>query len=254
VPLRIDPVAAFRLGALILALAACAALPAWAQRGGGFDDAEVAKALEQVKKDPNLATERSIKTLKWKSTEPEQPRSTTPAWMEWLGGLFRWIDQSGRVLVWVAVAALAALLAAYVVRTLRSWESAEPSAGGAFEAPTHVQDLDIRPESLPPNIGAAARQLWDRGEHRSALALLYRGLLSRLAHVHALPIRDSSTEGDCLVLAARMGAPGKDYAARLILLWQAAVYGQLDADTLAVHDLCDRFSPALDAPTARGDA
>ena len=79
-----------------------------------------------------------------------------------------------------------------------------PRGDDAFVAPTHVRDLDIRPESLPDDIGAAARALWDRGEHRAALALLYRGLLSRLAHVHRLPIRDSSTEGDCLALAARI--------------------------------------------------
>ena len=95
-----------------------------------------------------------------------------------------------------------------------------------------MQDLDIRPESLPPNIGAAARALWDRGEHRAALALLYRGLLSRLAHVHQVPVRDSSTEGDCLALCrAHLAGPGIDYAARLIVLWQAAVYGHCEADT-----------------------
>lgn len=92
--------------------------------------------------------------------------------------------------------------------------------------------------------------MWDRGEHRAALALLYRGLLSRLAHVHQLPVRDSSTEGDCLALASRMESAGHDYAARLIVLWQAAVYGHFDADTAVVHALCDGFAPALDAPAA----
>jgi hypothetical protein len=138
------------------------------------------------------------------------------------------------------------MLAFYIVRTVRSWETA--ATAGEFLAPTHVQDLDIRPESLPPNIGAVARALWDRGEHRAALALLYRGLLSRLAHVYQLPVRDSSTEGDCLALSARIGGPARDYAARLIVLWQAAIYGHFDADTAVVHALCDGFAPALDVP------
>jgi len=126
--------------------------------------------------------------------------------------------------------------------------------GGGFAAPTHVQDLDIRPESLPASIGATARRLWDRGEHRAALALLYRGLLSRLAHAYGLPIRDSSTEGDCLALTTGLGPPARDYAGRLIVLWQSAVYGHLEIETPLVHALCDEFSGALDRPAAEDAA
>jgi hypothetical protein len=111
-----------------------------------------------------------------------------------------------------------------------------------------VQDLDIRPETLPDDVGATARRLWDRGEQRPALALLYRGLLSRLVHVHAVPIRDSSTEGDCLALAALyLTAGGREYTAHLVSIWQRAVYGHDRADTSIVHALCDDFAPALDA-------
>jgi hypothetical protein len=236
---------------LLALLLAAHAAPAAAQVADRPpDDAEVARAMQQVKADPNLATERTIKTLRWK--ESNTPPSPRPAWVDWVLGFFRWLDQSARVLVWGAVAALAALLAFYIVRTVRSWDSA--SADREFVAPTHVQDLDIRPESLPGDIGAAARALWDGGEHRAALALLYRGLLSRLAHSYQLPVRDSSTEGDCLALSARLGGPGRDYAARLIVLWQDAVYGHFDADTSAVHALCDGFAPALDTPVPGGGA
>ena len=234
----------------LLAAVACvllAAATASAQPAARVpDDAAIERAMQQVKADPNVATERTIKTLQWKESNTKPgPR---PGWLEWVTGFIRWLDQSARVLVWMVVAGLLALLAFYIVRTFRSWDDTPGDA--EFVAPTHVQDLDIRPESLPADIGAAARRLWDRHEHRAALALLYRGLLSRLAHVHQLPIRDSSTEGDCLVLAGRMNDTGRDYAARLIVLWQAAVYGHLDADTVTVHALCDGFAPALDAPAA----
>ena len=230
------------LACVLLAAATLSAQPA----ARVPDDAAIERAMQQVKADPNVATERTIKTLQWKETNAKPgPRA---AWLDWVAGFFRWLDQSARVLVWAVVAGLVALLAFYIVRTFRSWDDVPGDA--EFVAPTHVQDLDIRPESLPPDIGAAARRLWDRHEHRAALALLYRGLLSRLAHVHQLPIRDSSTEGDCLVIAANMNTAGRDYAARLIVLWQAAVYGHLDADTETVHALCDGFAPALDAPAA----
>src|SRR5690606_9992514 len=115
-------------------------------------------------------------------------------------------------------------------------------------APTHVRDLDIRPESLPDDIGAAAWSLWEHGEHRSALSLLYRGLLSRLVHAHALPIRDSSTEGDCLALAERYLASDRhDYVSQLIRTWQRAVYGGENPQAPDIRRLCDDFAQALRA-------
>jgi hypothetical protein len=221
-------------------------------------DAEIAGALSRVKADPNLATQQTIKTLRWK--DAETPRTETPSWLAWLSwfkDLFRWVDRSARVLMWCSIGVLAAWLAFYLARMLRDRQSSPHE--DRFVAPTHVRDLDIRPEALPANIGAAARQLWDRGEQRAALALLYRGLLSRLAHVHRVPIRDASTEGDCLALAAaHLPHTRSDYVVRLVSTWQRFVYGRLDVQTASVHSLCDDFRAALDAntgaPAARGDA
>ena len=212
-------------------------------------DAAIARALARVKADPNLATARTIKTLRWKSAA--RTRSGTPAWLEWLVGLFRWFDQGARLLVWCAAVVLAGMLGAYISRVVRA-RVTRPAAG-EFVAPTHVQDLDIRPESLPSDIGAAARALWDRGEHRAALALLYRGLLSRLAHSHRVPIRDSSTEGDCLALAAaHLDGARQEYVSRLVRVWQRSVYGHESADVIVVHALCDGFAPALDVVAGGG--
>ena len=213
----------------------------------GIDDAEIARALAAVKADPNLATQHTIKLLRWRS--PTAPRPTRPAWLEWLTGLARWLDQSARVLMWVTLAVLAAVIAAFLVKGFHGRRPIASAAGGRVVS-THVQDLDIRPETLPDDIGLAARQLWDGGDQRAALALLYRGLLSRLAHVHQLPVRDSSTEGDCLALATRLGARGAAYSARLIATWQASVYEHAATQTSTVYGLCDEFSLSLDGQSA----
>ena len=182
---------------------------------------EIERAIAIVKADPNLATERTIKTLRWTGSSLQQ--RGVPSWLNWIAGLFRWMDQSARVLVWSAALILAGLLGLSSVRVVRT--SGLPRAAEAFVVPTHVRDLDIRPESLPHDIGAAARALWDTGEHRAALALLYRGLLSRLAYTHGIPIRDSSTEGDCLALAAsHLSQRPRDYAALLVGVTQRSVY------------------------------
>jgi hypothetical protein len=209
-------------------------------------DAQIAHALETVKADPNLRAQRTIKTLRWRDSAPAT-RSAMPAWLIWVAGFIRWVEQSARMLVWCGAVALAGVLVIYLARIAR----AHGVLGGteSFVPPTHVRDLDIRPEALPRDIGAAARELWDRGEHRASLALLYRGLLSRLAHVHRLPIRDSSTEGDCLALSASHLTRGRhEYASRLVVVWQRAVYGREEVQPATVYLLCDDFASALDPP------
>jgi hypothetical protein len=212
---------------------------------------EVRKALDKVENDPNLATERSINMLRWKDPEPAAAAGDEPWWWQlvnsvarWLRGLFNWLAESGRYLVWVVGGVLAALLAVYLVRVLRV--RGLPRVPPPFVPPSHVHDLDIRPESLPDDIGAAALAHWERGEQRAALALLYRGLLSRLVHVHGVPIRASSTEGDCLALAEpRLPESSARYAARLISTWGAAVYGGSLPQPSAVQALCGEFAGAV---------
>jgi Domain of unknown function (DUF4129) len=218
---------------------------------------QMTKVVAAIKADPNFATERKVNTLHWTSdtNRSERGRSRFAAWLAWLGALFGFIAQSARVLMWVAIALAVGLVVLYIVRLLRRMDGM-PGRVAKFVAPSHVQDLDIRPESLPPDIGAAVRALWDRGEHRAALALLYRGLLSRLVHVYEVPIRDSSTEGDCLTLAARhVDEERSRYASRLVRVWQRAVYGGESVETETVYSLCDGFGPTLDrAPDSAPDA
>lgn len=213
---------------------------------------EVEEALEQVADDPNLAAVRTIKMLKWK--EPE-PVTDEPWWWKWANGfarwfrgLFAWVAESGRLLVWVLGGLALALLAVFVARRIR--ERGLPRVPKQFVAPSHVRDLDIRPESLPDDVGAAALALWERGEQRAALALLYRGTLSRLVHVHTVPIRASSTEGECLALARqRVPAAAAKYTTQLVETWTGAVYGARTPAAGVVQALCAEFT-ALDRKVA----
>jgi hypothetical protein len=237
-----------RIFALLAVLAGTPALPESSATPPAPTQAEIDKAVAVTKSDPNLATEKKARRLVWDSNGKPRERNNSPGWMRWLGDLFSWIAQGSGFLVWILLAGLAALLVIFIVRIVM--QGRMPERNRRFVAPTHVQDLDIRPESLPPDIGAAARELWDRGEQRAALALLYRGMLSRLAHVHEVPIRDSSTEGDCLALAARtLDAARVAYATQLVRTWQRAIYGGLTIDTAQVWELCAKFAAHLDGPT-----
>lgn len=213
---------------------------------------QITAAVAQLKADPNLGTEKKTRQLRRNSnTSSTSQPGKQPGWLEWLADAFSWLANTARMLVWVVAIVLVAILAVFVKRFLESRVAARSVSLKSALAPTHVRDLDIRPESLPDDIGRAALQSWERGEHRAALALLYRGLLSRLAHVHGVPIRDSSTEGDCVALAAaHLPAARSAYAGRLIRLWQRAVYGNTEPTMEDVQALCAGFAAAVDAPAA----
>jgi len=136
---------------------------------------------------------------------------------------------------------------------LRRWVlvRADGLRGRPIALPSHVRDLDIRPESLPDDIAGAARALWQRGEQRACLSLLYRGALSRLVHGHAVPIRAASTEGECVRLAADVLPPeGSGFVERLVQAWLLSVYGARAPEAAGVLALCDEFDTRLPARAA----
>lgn len=233
--------------ALLLYQVAVAADPA--EMGAAPTEQAIEQAVEKLKADPNLATERTTRTLRWKSNsdadEPTKPGSM-PGWLKWIAEFFSWLGHNARVLVWVGLALLIALIVVWILRTVRG-SGERLGARGATFAPTHVRDLDIRPESLPDDIGSTALQLWERGEHRAALSLLYRGFLSRIAHSYSVPIRQSSTEGECRVLAMQhLPERTHEYVALLIRIWQNAIYGGSTPSDASVRQLCTQFAGALD--------
>jgi hypothetical protein len=166
--------------------------------------------------------------------------------LAWLQTALDWLATASRLLFWTLVVIVAAVLLVLLLRVLRQrrprvkWRSEELPA-------THVGTLDIRPESLPADIGAAAMALWNQGQQRAALSLLYRGALSRLVHQHAVPIQDSNTESECASLAAaRVSADQARYVEGLIECWISAVYAGHMPASAAIQRLCSGFGAALD--------
>ena len=206
-----------------------------------LDAARVEAAASAVRADPDLGGVRKEST--WRLRDRAEPDSPTPP-LPWLGALARWLAESGRVLVWL----LAAVVLAVVLVTARRWLAVHGDSIGTRGArlPSHVRELDIRPESLPADIGAAVRELWLAGQRRAALSLLYRGTLSRLVHSYQVAIGDASTEGDCVRLArAALPAPRADFVTTLVDAWQLAVYGDRPLATEHVLRLCADFDRLL---------
>jgi hypothetical protein len=206
-------------------------------------DAEVARVVAEIAADPAMGAAHKIHKLQF--TQSNAPTASGSP-LRWLTSALRWLASASRLIFWVLVATLAAILAVMLLRALRAPRRREEGPTGAAPA-THVGSVDIRPESLPADIGAKALSLWEAGEHRAALSLLYRGALSRLVHLHAVPIRDSSTEAECLALAtARLTHERTDFVATLINCWIRAVYAERMPASSAMRNLCSGFGTLLD--------
>lgn len=213
-----------------------------------IEEPAIKAAVEKLRQDPELGAETSQRVLKWKSSgeeAKEESPSIFDAWLqdlaEWIARGLQWVATGFRWMVIVVMTIAAAALALYLVRRRRARGASFDST--AMDAPTHVQSLDIRPESLPDDVGAAALALWAAGHHRPALSLLYRGLLSRLVHGHGVNIRSSMTERECVLAAEPALTPERlGYVRRLVSAWQGFVYGgHLPADD-DVARLCADFA------------
>ncbi|MEJ8845763.1 DUF4129 domain-containing protein [Variovorax rhizosphaerae] len=218
---------------------------------------QVQAAADVVRADPNLPGTKTTKELRFKDrgekdkADKPEAKKKDDSGAGWLSDFFRAVSEGARVLVWV----LGALLLAWVAVSLRRWVKvrADGTRHAMDPLPSHVGALDIRPETLPADIGDAAAGLWQRGQQRAALSLLYRGALSRLVHVQAVPVRAASTEGECVALASRTLAPASQaFFARLVDAWQLAAYGDRLPATAGVLALCGEFDQHLPAAAPTG--
>ncbi len=206
---------------------------------------EVEAAAARVAQDPNLPGSITEKKLRLRDDDrAKKPSGPTGESLKWLVDLLRWMAEAARLLVWAAGAVAVALLLVGIRRWIRARaDAAMPRRAGL---PSHVQSLDIRPESLPDEVGAAAAQLWQQGERRAALSLLYRGALSRLVHDHEVPIHPATTEGECVTLAnASLDMQAGQFFTRLVRAWQLAVYGERMPPDQAALALCREFDTCL---------
>ncbi|MGW8390379.1 hypothetical protein [Pseudoduganella sp. HUAS MS19] len=183
-----------------------------------------------------------------KEKEKEKPKATPllPRWMAAiLAGVFK------VALIGGAIALVAWLL----------WRYAAPLRFNFAAAPeprlaTEVGGLDIREESLPADVAAAVRALWQQGQQRAALALLYRATLSRLVSRQSLKLHHGATEGECLAQARSANAAGTLDGNSLALadqattLWLNAAYGARWPAGEDVAALCTRWQAHFDREAA----
>jgi hypothetical protein len=85
--------------------------------------------------------------------------------------------------------------------------------------------MELAPETLPPDVAAAAAALAREGRLREALSLLYRGSLSTLVHERGVRLLPSHTEAEVLELS---GQEVHSYLENLIDAWRLCAYARRD--------------------------
>ena len=253
-------------GALLLVLLCVGGLtrsPAWAsdqpakpqaseQKAGGettpnlptvfdphfVDDANFRKAATEAYRDPDLNRKRVQKS--WERREkPEIPeqKQTDLSWLGALAGLVAFIGEWGLWIV-LGIAVLALLLAA------RRWL---PWMGGSFaRKPRLDQDVQVEPiaaaEPLPDDVASVARRLWREGQHRDALALVYRAGVAALARRLKTTLPPGATEAECLRASRKLpAAEDRQLFASIVRVWQYAAYAQRDPDEAEFEDLLQQM-------------
>lgn len=145
----------------------------------------------------------------------------------WLEKLGEFLGQALRFVAWVAGAVAVVVFLLFLIRQLerrrwRDWFSRKQAS------PDMLFGLDVRPDSLPEDVAAAARALLANGDKRGALSLLYRGALIYVIHDGKVEILRGDTEGLCVRNVSRQyggqAASLPQYFAGLVNAWQRIAY------------------------------
>ncbi|MGE5489853.1 MAG: DUF4129 domain-containing protein [Actinomycetota bacterium] len=238
--------------ALVLAVAV-ALTPTPAEAAPPPNAASPAKqTIEKILTDPVFGHKSEEMKWRWRQDDKPNPEAKPP---NWIATLLRFLEFSSQVmkgLVWIGALLLAAGLVYLIIRyrekLLGSKEVRPPP-------PDFLFGLDVRPESLPDDIAAAARAAIAAGQVEKALSLLYRGALVALIHRVRVELQPGDTENDCQRRVDGRLEPAADrYFGLLLQVWRSTAYaGQVPPPPL-LESLCQDWgqhfglTPAGKAP------
>jgi hypothetical protein len=205
------------------------------------DDVETAGAcVHEILNGTDFGKDTTV--LRWLPKTFERKQDADALDLSWLAPIVRFVAESARVLLYVALAVgTAALL--FALRGARLQRDREPAP-----LPRTFVGLDLDPASLPEDVAGSARRLWRAGDRVGALSLLYRAALVKLGARGALEIPASATESEC-VRAVRKTQPEPVASAfgALTSSWIRTRYAHEPPTDGEFEGLCARFA-RLDAP------
>ena len=169
--------------------------------------------IREVLSDKEFGYYREAKRWEYR-VKPQAPEKGPD--LSWLRAIGYAIARAGEVLLWGVAGALLAYAIWWASRMLPQLR-APPEV--PYQPPAALFGMELAPEKLPADVGAAAAALAREGKLREALGLLYRGALSELIHKRGVRLLESHTEGDVLRLSGDLA-----YLRTLIEAWRLCAY------------------------------
>lgn len=191
--------------------------------------------IQQVLSDPVFGCK--VADTQWQKKVPDEkkPAVARPWWMKWMIELGRMLAVIGEFAIYI-VALLAVVAFGWLLYRNRHLL---PSLSGSAIPPGQLFGLDVRPESLPEDVSAAALALLQDGQATAALSLLYRASLSVLLHRLLVDFQPGDTEGDCLRRASgKLPVADLSYFTSLLDAWKRSAYAHQRLDSDSVAALC----------------
>ena len=209
-------------------------------------DPRFGRAIDQAMRDPLLSPKQEV--TRWELKNKPKPGEKKPERKPgWLGFLAMIVGALWEYALWI----LAALLLAFVLWRLPRWlpwvqERVRPEA-----PPSEIIEHAIEaPSTLPDDVPAAARALWEAELRREALALLYRASVERVAERLGAPFPPGATEAECLRRARRLpSAELQQQFSRVVRTWQAAAYAWRFPDSAQFDALLESWQRDFGART-----
>ena len=200
--------------------------------------------------DPDLSPHERVghwEPISTSSATPTEPQA--PAWWLAIRKFFGWLGLGAgkglSFLPWLIGLALVVLAVMYR-RWLLGWFKPLERAPAAAPFDPGLKVMLVE-EPLPADIPTAARDCWERGDARRALALLYRGGVLRMQELTGNELPHGATEAECLREAARLPAASAETLRRVVRTWQYAAYAHRLPETEAFSQLLDAWRADLGA-------
>ncbi len=244
------------LASLVLAVAISLAIPAVVEAADEHDRRSAGDLIAEVLDGDEFGQKRSVRKWRFKDWSLEVDEDKFPEWMirfiEWWETSMRWstlFSGAGGILKLLLVLGFVGL-ATYLLYRYRGPLSRLVGSESQETSPEVLFGLDVRPQSLPPDVPAQVLKMWDKGAYRDALSLLYRASLSRLIDRYQVKFRASHTEAECAALVSARGIESlSTYFLQLTRVWRRLAYGHQVPAVEVVHELCQGWNQEMNDAT-----
>lgn len=173
--------------------------------------------------------------FKFNPDEEDDVDETNELWGKLLLLIARGVEYS----LWL----IPVILVFFLIYYRQYWLGLLASSTSSKDKPAGLPDImfgiELSPDALPDNIPESALNLWQHGEEREALSLLFRASLIKIFTDRKIAVTRGLTEHECIKLVNNSVDHGRARYFELIAkLWIKMAYGHVKPEQAEFNQLC----------------